>query len=254
MHSRLAAAFAALALFACHPSSRVPKDATLLYDVDFSAPEHTVGKPPATVPDGEEQKFPSRIPTRVFFGNPTVVAKLCGLDHQPLQLAVAHGSQGMEGVELLLDKLHAHYHVELDLCIVRLDTPPLSSQKVQLAVFLDIAEAYALAFMATGEIGVVDPNLAPETVVNPKVIARFDPNKPMHLAIDFDLDTQRWQVAIDGKQVFDGAMQASIPRAVRVVIRGNTQNEAAFDNLLIWGQRPVKVEGDVPAPKSGADQ
>ena len=67
----------------------------------------------------------------------------------------------MEGVEILLDQLHARYHVELDLCIAQLGAPPLASQKMQLAVFLDIAEAYALAFMANGEIGVVDPNIAP---------------------------------------------------------------------------------------------
>ena len=251
MLTRSAAALVALALFACHPSSRMPADATLLYDVDFASPEQTAGQPLATVPAGEEQKFPSRIPTAVFFGHPTVVAKLCGLDHQPLQLAVARGTNGMEGVEILLDRRHAHYHVELDLCVVKLETPPVSAQKAQLAVFLDIAEAYALAFMATGDIGVVDPNLAPETVVNPKVVAHYEPGKPMHVAFDFDLDTQRWQIAIDGAQVWDGPLQATIPRAVRVVIRGNPVNEAAFDNLLIWGQRPVPGEGP---PLSGEDK
>jgi len=248
---RSAAAFAALSLLACHPSSRVPEDAAILYDVKFSSPENTVGHLPATVPEGGEQKFPSNIITRVFFGQPTVVAKLCGLE-QPLQLAVAHGTQGMEGVEILLDQAHAHYRVELDLCVVRLDTPPLSSQKAQLAVFLDIAEAYALAFMATGDIGVVDPNLAPETVQNPKVVARYEPGKPMHLAFDFDVQTQRWQVAIDGKQVYDGPLQATITRAVRVVIRGNPQNEAAIDNLLIWAQRALP--GEVSPPISGQDK
>ena len=231
----------------------MPADATLLYDIDFSAPEHTVGQPPATTPDQTEVTFPSRIPSQIFFGNPTVVAKLCGLEHQPLQLTLAHAPQGMEGIEILLDQIHARYHVELDLCIAQLGAPPLASQKMQLAVFLDIASAYALGFMTNGEIGVVEPDITPETAENPKLVARYELNKPMHLAFDFDYDTQRWQIAIDGKQVYDAQLVMTIPRAVRVVLRGNSQNAAAIDNLLIWAQRPLASGSDVPMPKTGLD-
>ena len=254
MQKRSLAALAALVLLACHSAkneaARLPADATLLYQVDFSAPEHTAGQPPAVVAHGEEQKFPSRTPSQIFFGKPTVVAKLCGLEQQPLRLAVASGTQGLEGVEFLLDQRQAHYHVELDLCIVQLGPPPIAAQKVQLALFLDIAEAYALAFVAGGGIGVVDPNLAPETAVEPKPVdAHWEPGKPVHLAVDLDSDTNKWQIAVDGKQVYDGPLQMTVPRAVRVVIRGNSVNEAAFDNLMIWGQRPV--EGTFLPPRTG---
>ena len=255
MPTRPLAALAALALLACQPhkSGRIPADATLLYEVDFSAPDNTVGKLPAVVPLGDEQKFPSRIPSQVFLGSPTVVAKLCGLEQQPLQLTAAHGVQGIEGVEFLIDKGRKHHHVELDLCIAALGAPPVPAQKMQLAVFLDIAEAYAVAFLASGEIGVVDPNLAPETAVDPRLVdAHWEPNKPMHLAVDFDSDTQRWQVALDGKQIYDGELRMSVPRAVRVVIRGNPTNQAALDNVLIWAAKPIDV--DVPAPRAGEEK
>jgi len=254
MRIRLDAALVALGLLACQPhKTRVPADATLLYDVDFGAPEQALGKPLVVVPTGQEQQFPSRTPSQVFFGNPTVVAKLCGLGDQPLQLAVAHGQQGIEGVEFLLDQKQKHYHVELDLCIATLGPAPIPAQKMQLAVFLDIAEAYAVAFLASGEIGIVDPILAPETALDPRRIpVHWEANKPLRLGIDVDLDTQRWQVAVDGKQVFEGALRMTIPRAVRVVLRGNTSNEIAFDNLVIWGQKPIAA--DVPAPVTGEDQ
>jgi hypothetical protein len=254
MPTRSVAALAALALLACHSArneiARVPTDAKLLYEVDFSAPENTVGQPPVVVPEGQEQKFPSHTASQIYFGHPTVVAKLCGLEQQPLRLGVSNSTQGMEGIEFLLDERQAHYHVELDLCIAQLGAPPLPAQKVQLAVFLDIAEAYALAFLAGGEIGVIDPNLAPETTTEPKRLdAHWEPGKPLHLALDVDSDTDKWQVAIDGKQVYDGPLQMTIPRAVRVMIRGNAVNEAAFDNLLIWGQRPV--DGQFLPPRTG---
>jgi hypothetical protein len=254
MLTRSVAALAVLVLVACHPSgsSRVPSDATLLYDVDFSS--DTVGKLPATLPDGAEPTFPSRVPTRVFFGNPTVVAKLCGLEKQPLSLVTARGTQGVEGVEILLDGAHSRYHVELDLCIDRIDAPVLQSQKMQLAVFLDIAEAYALAFMTGGEIGFVDQHAHPESAENPIPVARYEPNKPMHLAFDFDLDTQHLQIAIDGKQVWEGQLNITIPRAVRVLIRGNSANQAAFDNLLIWAQHPLPPDAGLAPPKEGEEE
>lgn len=255
MPARRIAALAALALFACRPSSRIPEGAKVLYQVDFSAPEHTVGNPTATVPEGQTQPFPSKVPSQIFFGRPTVVAKLCGLEKQPLQLALVHGAQGMEGVEFLLDQIQSHYRIELDLCIASLDPSPIASQKMQLAVFLDVAEAYALGFMSGGAIGVVDPDAKPETAENPAPVpAQWKAGVPMHLAFDIDGDTQKWQIAIDGKQVYDGPIQMTIPRAVRVVLRGNQRNEAAFDNFVVWGEREVKDLGETEAPVAGPEK
>lgn len=259
MLTRILTALAALALFACKPATppsvppSVPGDAALLYDVDFSAPEHTVGKVVAVLPDGAEQTFPSRIPSQLFFGNATVVDKLCGLDQQPLSLAVARATQGMEGIEILLDQRYGHYRIELDLCVAKLEAPTLASQKIQLLVFLDIAAAYALGFMADGTIGIVDPIREPETTENPRLVGNWSPDKPMRLAFDADSGTQRWQVSIDGKQVYDGPVEMTIPRAVRVVIRGNQANSAAIDNVLIWGQRELADEDDVTPPATGED-
>ena len=249
-------ALLALALAGCPAASRrVPEGAVLLYDVDFSAPEQAVGQEVRVVETGVEQKFPSRLPSQIFFGHPTVVAKLCGLEKQPVQLSVASGQQGQEGLEFLLDERYGHYHVELDLCVERLEPPTLSGQAVQLAVFLDVADAYALGFLSTGEIGVIDPVLAPETALAPRPVAHFQPGKPMHLAFDVDLEKQTWRIAIDGKTVSDQKLQATIPRGVRVVLRGNPANVAAFDNLLVWAEHDLSAPGATPkAPITGPEQ
>jgi hypothetical protein len=238
----------ALTLAGCPAPPRLPKGAVLLYDVDFSAPEQAVGREVHVVEAGTQQKFPSRLPSQVFFGHPVVVAKLCGLAKQPLQLAVATGEHGYEGVEFLLDQRYGRYHVELDVCVDHLGPPPLPAQAVQLAVFLDIPDAYALGFLSGGEIGVIDPNLAPETATAPRPVGRFEPGKPVHVAFDVDLEKQHWRISLDGKSVYDGALQASIPRAVRVVLRGNQVNVAAVDDVLVWAEHDLSQPDAAPPP------
>jgi hypothetical protein len=192
--------------------------------------------------------FPSRVPSAIFFGSPQVVAKLCGLEKQPAQLSVASGTQGLEGLEFLLDQRYGRYHVELDLCVQEINPPPLPSQALQVAVFLDIAEAYALGFISGGELAIIDPNLHPETLATPQPVGKFELQKPVHLAFDLDLEKQTWRIAVDGKTVYDAALQSDIPRAVRVMVRGNHTTTVAFDNFLIWAEHDRTTESTAPAP------
>jgi hypothetical protein len=228
--------------------SRIPEGAALLYDVDFSAPEQTLNEAVKVVPEQTPQTFPSKIPSQIFFGRPVVRAKLCGLDQQPVFLSVASGTQGIEGLEFLLDQRYGRYHVELDLCVQEIDPPPLPAQALQVAVFLDIAEAYALGFMSGGVIAIIDPNLHPETLTTPQPIGKFELRKPVHLAFDVDLEKQTWRIAVDGKTAYDAPLHATIPRAVRVVVRGNPTTAVAFDNLLIWAEHDLTPEGTTLTP------
>lgn len=240
-----------LGVGACSSSShprRVPDGAALLFDVDFSAPEQTVGSEVKFVEAGTVHPFPSKIPSEIFFGHPTVVAKLCGLDHQPLRLSVATGDQAIEGVEFLFDQRYGRYHLELDLCIDKLDPPPLPSQAVQVAVFLDIAAAHALGFESGGQMVMIDPNLQPETIEHPKPIGTFELGKPMHLLFDVDLQKSTLLISVDGKEVYNGPVQADIPRAARVVVRGNPTTVAAFDNFWVWAQNDLTPPGVTLSP------
>lgn len=249
---RFALAALCLGLSACSSSApgtrRVPEGAALLFDVDFSAPEQTVGSEVKFVEAGTVQPFPSKIPSGIFFGHPTVVAKLCGLDDQPLQLSVATGDQSIEGVEFLFDQRYGRYHVELDLCIDKLDPPPLPSQAMQVAVFLDISQAHALGFESGGDIVMIDPNLQPETIEKPRQVGKFELGKPMHLLFDVDLEKQTLLISVDGKTVYEGPVQADIPRASRVVVRGSPTTVAAFDNFWVWAEHDLTPPGTTLSP------
>ncbi|HTO71821.1 MAG TPA: hypothetical protein VMR31_18310 [Myxococcota bacterium] len=226
----------------------VPAGAVLLYDVDFSAPEQTTGQDVVVVPPGTTQTFPSRIPSNVFFGHPRVVAEFCGLTHQPARLSVASGDRGIEGLEFLLDQRFAHYHLDLDLCIPKLDPAPLPAQLLQVAVFLDVSDAHAIGFTSAGEIAMVDPALAPETVEHPRTIGRFEIGKPMHLSVDLDSEKGTWHVEKDGAAVLDAPIKIDIPRAMRVIVRGNPTTAAAFDDFKVWAERDVTKGGVAPLP------
>jgi hypothetical protein len=197
---------------------------------------------------GTVHPFPSKLPSGIFFGHPMVVAKLCGLEHQPLQLSVATGDQSIEGVEFLFDQRYGHYHIELDLCIDHLEPPQLPSQAMQVAVFLDIAAAHALGFVSGGKLVMIDPNLQPETIENPKQVGTFELGKPMHLAFDVDLQKATLKMSVDGKAVYDGPVQADIPRESRVVVRGNPTTVAAFDNFWVWAENDLTPPGTKLAP------
>jgi hypothetical protein len=231
-----------------------PAGAVTLFDVSFSKPEQTTGQGVNVVPPGTQQKYPSAIPSNVFMGHPRVVAELCGLDKQPARLSVGTGEHGIEGLEFLLDQRYGHYHVELDLCIAKIDPPPLASQAMQVAVFLDIPEAYALGFESGGDAVVIDPNLAPETREKPRPVGKFEVGKPMHLSFDVDLEKQTWRVEKDGKVLLDAALRADIPRAVRVIVRGNPTTTAAVDDFLIWAEHDLTKNGTAPpAPITGPE-
>jgi len=242
---------AACGLAACKAESKLPSGAALLFDVAFSAPENSAGAAPTLVDPNATQPWPSKSPSQIFMGAPKVVAELCGLTDQPLALTSASGQQSHEGVEFLLDQRYGHYHIELDVCAQQIGIPPLQAMEPQLAIFLDIPQAYAIGFFEKGRIVVIDQVRGIDAVLNPEVIGRYELGKPLHLAIDFDTMAQTWSIAFDGKQAFAGKLAPVLPRAVRVVIRGNESNAAAIDNFVVWAENDLSMaapeeSGEVP--------
>jgi hypothetical protein len=248
----------ALALVTCKPGGpapRVPVGASLLYDVSFSAPEQKAGEPVHVPPDDQKVVLPLRIPSRVFMGAPTVTERACGLGEQPLQLslvdpALPMGKQ-LEGVQFDLDAGFERYHAELDACVAMLQPARIMTQLVQLLIFVDVPDAYAIGFLDGGKIGLTDP-MRPESQAAPKLIGGFIVGQPRHFAIDVDVPKKEWRVAIDGSEVYSGAIQALYGSALRVVLRGGSQNVAAIDNVLIWAEgriaEPAPNESDSGEP------
>jgi hypothetical protein len=240
----------ALTLASCHHASRVPAGVTVLYDVAFEAPEQTVGQ--TLKVRTEEAKFPLKVPSRIFLGSPTVVDKLCRLDHQPLQLSLAPqpatgytGDKKIEGVEFELDPGYKRYHAELDVCVLALGQPTAPTQLTQLNVFLDVPDAYGIGFIEGGRIGLLDPT-KPETQSAPIAFGLFVLNHPQHLGIDLDVVERTWTISVDGTKVYSGPIQALYGSSLRVVLRGTEKNVAALDNVLIWAEGPVQAT-DLPA-------
>jgi hypothetical protein len=245
----------ALALLACPGGKSIPPGAVLLFDVDFSSPENTVGAAPKVYEEGSVQPVPSPLPSQIFLGPPKVAEALCGLEDQPAVFAVADGPLGHVGLEFLLDQRYAHYHVELDVCIANLGVPPLQSSEPQLAIFLDIPDAYALGFFERGRLVIVDQARGTEVVTDPVVIGAWELGKPQRIVLDFDVTTQTWSIASNGVKIFDGKVEASLPRAVRVVLRGNAVNVAAIDDVVIWAENDLSEGLEEPLmPKTGTNE
>jgi len=243
-------------LLACTPESNLPPGAVVLYKVDFGSPANTVGAPPKVADAGAEPTVPSSIPTSIFIGEPKVVAKVCGLEKQPVKLSLESGALLQAGLEFVLDPRFGSYHVELDLCVDGLGPPSIATNEPQLAVYLDILEAHALGFFSGGRLVAIDPARGVDAITDPKVIGSYEIGKPMHLALDFDVTKQSWSIAVDGKRLFEANTSVTMPRAVRFVIRGNEINAAGIDDVLIWAQNDLGGEREDPlaAPDEGAKQ
>jgi len=236
-----------IGLLLCGAEKGRPPGAITLFDVTFSKPEQTTGQAVVVATPGTPQSFPSKLPSNVFMGHPRVVSELCGLDKQPARLSVDTGDHFIEGLEFLLDHRYGHYHVDLDLCIAKIDPAPIPAQAMQVAVFFDIPEAYALGFESGGDVVVIDPVLQPDTRETPHPVGKFEVGKPMHLSIDIEMEKQTWRIEKDGKLLLDAALQADLPRAVRVIVRGNPTTTAAFDNFVVWAEHD-RTKGGPPPP------
>jgi hypothetical protein len=258
MHSvrRILLVGCALGLLACPGGDKsIPPEAVLLFDVDFSSPENKVGEAPKVYEDGSTQSVPSLIPSQIFLGAPKVADALCGLEDQPAVFAVGGEPLGHVGLEFLLDQRYAHYHVELDVCIANLGVPPLQANEPQLAIFLDIPDAYALGFFERGRLVIVDQARGTDALTDPTVIGAWELGKPQRIALDFDVSAQTWSIASNGAKIFDGKLEASLPRAVRVVLRGNPVNVAAVDDIVIWAENDLFKDLPEPVePETGTNE
>lgn len=250
---RVALVAVALALCAASPKpakspAPVPKGARLLYDVAFSAPEQAPDAEVKTVEPVSEKPFPTKFPTRVFTGHPTVAASLCGME-QPARLSVASGTNGLEGLEFVFDPRYRSYHVEFETCVAAIGAASVAGQVVQVGAYFDISQAFTLGFTAEGKIVYLDPSADEKVRDTPVTIGRYEVGKPMRVSVDLELPVknQSWRISVDGKVLHEGPILANIPRGVRFVVRGNEKTVAALDDVRIWAQHYM---GDEPEPKS----
>jgi hypothetical protein len=248
----------AAGLVACKREAGAPSGSVVLYDVDFSAPGNAVGAPPALADANAAPGVPRRGPSDIFMGAPKVVDALCGLTNQPVRLSVASGTQGHEGLFFALGGFYGHYRVELDLCVQNLGAPPMPANEPQLAIFVDLPQAYALGFFAGGRLVMIDQARGADVFANPAVIGSYAVGQPIHVAIDVDVPGETWKIAADGKELYSGKTGPVVPSAIRVVTRGNANNEAAIDNIVVWAENDLSESETDPlasetAPEESAE-
>lgn len=247
----------ALALGACS-QPRVPKGAEVVFDVDFSAPEQTADGALHIAEPGKMEVWPARVPSDVFFGHPRVVAALCGLSHQPLELSTKTGDNYREGVVFSLDPRWGHYHFELDACIDSLESPGKVERDSPVVVFIDVRSAHAIGFNPDGTIVLQLPVVDLANPPPPKPIGHFEAKKPVHLAVDVDLAAKTMTVAVDGKVVLERQPVAvDIPSSLRLMVRNNPTAVAGFDNVLVWGENDrfaAQEESQEPEPPDAAGE
>jgi hypothetical protein len=241
-------------LGACKPGGKNPSGGVVLYEVDFSAPGNTVGAAPQLADPNAAPGVPRKGPSEIFMGAPTVVDKLCGLDRQPVKLSVASGRQGLEGLFFDLDPVYGHYRIEMNVCVESLGPPPLQASEPQLAIFVDMPQAYALGFFEKGRLVLIDQARGVDAIVNPLVIGSYERGKPIHISIDVDVSGRAWTISADGKQLYTGKLPVVAPSAVRVVTRGNPSNVVAVDDVRIWAENDLSATQPDPMSKSESDE
>ena len=99
------------------------------------------------------------------------------------------------------------------------------------------------------EVAILDPNRDVDVRDLPVQIGHYKVAKPMRVTVDLDMpiEKQTWRIAIDGKVLREQQITGTIPRGVRVVVRGNPKTVAAIDNVLIWAEHEMKDPAEPPA-------
>ena len=200
-------------------------ETTLLYDVDFGTPPHTVGQPPV-IGNGDA---PRKTPTSIPFGDPTVVTTLGGLTDQPC--AFGNGTTGYDQLQFRIGGGHVgsfddqdYYHVEMDVVVERLDSGNFT-------ILCDLPTVHNVIFNPDGQITSFPGGLE----------ATYEFGVPVHLEFEVGLFApSHWKVWIDGSLVFSVPYTGYEFESLRVNLTGqNASDAAAMDNFRVYGENHV---------------
>ncbi len=210
---------AALLMIAGHATA----DMILLYDVDFSTPPHTVGNLPVT----GTGPAPRKIPTSIWFGDPTVVVQLGAMNDQPC--AFGNGTTGYDQIEFAVDPAHSGgfpiaynaYRVEMNVLIEAYVTSDLFK------ILFDCPTVNNIAFRDDGTIRLFPTG---------ETIGTFTFGVPLLLEVELDFIAGEWTIWLDGSPVHTGPLTGYQLRAFRMNLNGlHVDNKVAIDELRVYG-------------------
>lgn len=212
----------ALASTACALAATQPAVAqeTVLYDINFSAPTHTLDATPATGAGVD------RVST-VVFGSPTVVSEFGPLTDRPL---VFRGRSSYDQIRLDIGTVASGYRVEFDVA-----TSNLKSSDYSFSFLVDPPNYRQLYLHGT------DNNLNFHPSPHPVASARpWDEETLVHFTVILDYSDQRWTVWKDGILAFEDSIGETTMSSLRFNlspaisrIGDNLPVAVALDNVVV---------------------
>lgn len=216
----------------------------LLYDVTFNNPPNQVGQPPYFQTTGS----PRLAPTQNIFGNSIVVSALGGLSDQPLHLIAGSTGGSFRYGQLGFDlggfaTNYPYYHLQMGVFLDNFGANDLFT------LLVDSPSVSTLDFHGNGTIsqGVPFPNPAYPNLQ----IGTFQLGTTFALAVDINVPSNAWTIAINNQQIYAGQFfypypAHPTPPSSLAAFRINLSDDptttdvptAAIDNIVTIGTIP----------------
>ena len=163
---------------------------TLLYDLDFGAPTHVVGSPPAV---GGILSAPRNTVSFISFGAPTVVTAFGPLLDQPLRFDSFDGQGDQIGLDIANLPSGTRYVLESELVVTS------AAVNGHFTVLFDTPEVRTVIFNSDGKVRVFVPSLFDGS------IGVFTFGDKITLTVDVNLSDDSWEVFLNGVSAHVGA-------------------------------------------------
>lgn len=208
------------------------------YDIDFSAPTHTIGSAPRT------GSTPDTV-TSINFGNPSVQSSFGALDGAALVFNTLGNTTPCcyyDQISLRMGQGSTRYQFSFDLVSRNFVSSPARND---FAILFDTPQVRNLYFNNNGTVSVFNPSGSSFS----SVIGSFNDNQLLSVMVDIDLILGTWDIFMNGTQLLSDFFRPSGDdiESVRFSF-GNfyttTFDSIGIDNILITnGERvePVMV-------------
>jgi len=203
------------------------QNGTVLYDVNFGTPPHTVGLVPAT----GGGPAPRKTVTSTVFGNPKVQATFEDLTVQPLVFDT-YNQTNYDQIEFRIDfpETYEVYNMDVDITIKEMLEQNLFT------ILFDLPYAYRIDFYPSGEI--IDGHLPPDK----KIIGKFSYSHKLHFAAIINIVDNTITLQINSSPVvIQTDAGISLLRSIRFSAGKNIGEtnyglRAGIDNVVVKGK------------------
>ena len=167
----------------------------IIYDVDFSAPTHTVGSLPAT----GSTATPSDTPSEIINGTPLVDAEFDGVSNQ--SLAFNRPRSRTEAIGFDLGLTANRYTLEFDVILTSLNNPNTEL----FSVSFETPTEQSILF-SNDSVDVFQPEPGGSTITGS--IGEYIDSTAFNVLVDIDLVASSWSIFLDQTLAHSGAFYA----------------------------------------------